>query len=466
MRLSQAFAIRNKEVVSFVGGGGKTSAMFRLAEELVEQGKRVVTTTTTRIFAAQIKLAPHHIRAESEDQALRDLESALKVHPSVLVIGPTTEEGKAFGVSPTLVDRIVEMDLVDVVLNEADGSRMRPFKAPGDHEPVVPLSTTLLVPVAGVDALGAPLDQGHVHRPELVADLAGAEPGSTVEPWLIARVLESNQGGLKNRPPHARVTPLINKVENVAQLLSAREIARELLDNALIEAVLVGAVKNAANPVAECQRRVAAVVLAAGGSSRMKGPLKQLLPWGPSTLIGHTIDVVRQSQVSEVVLVVGRDAEAVVRETRAMPAKVAHNPDWQEGRSTSVRAGTLAVQPNAAAVIFVNADQPFLTSHVIDKILQRYFQTLAPIVVPVYGGRTGSPVLFAREMFGELVELHGDDGGKRLLESHSSEVEKVNIVDLRAAIDLDTMVQYEAALKEAEAGSEEGIVSTIPAREE
>lgn len=465
MRLSQAFGIRSKEVVSFVGGGGKTGAMFRLAEELVGEGKRVVTTTTTRIFAAQIKLAPHHIRAESEDQALRDLESDLKEHPSVLVIGTTTEEGKAFGVSPTLVDRIIEMDQVDVVLNEADGSRMRPLKAPGDHEPVVPASTTLLVPVAGIDALGAPLDQEHVHRPELVAVLAGVQPGVPIEPWLIARVLASEHGGLKNRPPRARVMPLINKVENVAQLLNAREIAMGLLEYAWIEAVQIGAVKNAANPVAESQRRVAAVVLAAGGASRMKGPLKQLLPWGRSTLVGHTLDVVRQSQVSEVVLVVGRDAEAVVGETRGTSVKIVHNPDWQEGRSTSVKAGTLAVRPRAAAAIFVNADQPFLTGQVIDKVLQRYFQTLAPIVVPVYGGRAGSPVLFASDLFGELGLLQGEDGGKKLLESHSSEVEKVNIVNVRAAIDLDTMEQYQAALKEAEAGHKEGIASTIPAKE-
>src|SRR5581483_11467192 len=70
MKLTQAFGIRAKEVVALVGGGGKTTTMFRLADELVTQGKRVVVTTTTRIFAAQIRLAPYHIFAADEAQAL------------------------------------------------------------------------------------------------------------------------------------------------------------------------------------------------------------------------------------------------------------------------------------------------------------------------------------------------------------------------------------------------------------
>ena len=175
--------------MSLVGGGGKTTAMFRLAEELVAQQRRVVTTTTTRIFAAQIKLAPFHILASDREQTLRDLRAALKEHPHVLVIGAANEEGKAFGVEPSLVDEMIGLDEVDVVIVEADGSRMRPFKAPGEHEPVVPASTTLLVPVVGIDALGVPLDEEHVHRPERAAALAGASLGASVEPEIIARVL-------------------------------------------------------------------------------------------------------------------------------------------------------------------------------------------------------------------------------------------------------------------------------------
>jgi molybdenum cofactor cytidylyltransferase len=469
MRLTQAFDVRHKEVVSFVGGGGKTTAMFRLAEELVDAGKRVVTTTTTRIFAAQIRLAPFHIRAENDDQALRDLRMALKEHAHVLVVGITSEEGKAYGIGAHLVDRIIALDEVDVVLNEADGSRMRPFKAPGEHEPVIPSSTTLLVPVVGVDAIGVPLDDEHVHRALRVAELAGVNVGTTVEPELVARVIANEQGGLKNRPQQARVVPLINKAQNVAQLLIARDVAGQLLRDHSIEAVVIGAVRNLALPVAEVHRHVAAVVLAAGGSSRMQGPLKQLLPWGDSTLVRHTLDVVSRAQVAEIVVVVGKQADEVRGELAASTCfdkcRIVENPDWQQGRSTSVRAGLKAIRPDSAAAIFVNADQPFLTAHAIDTILHRYFQSLAPIVAPVYDGVTGSPVLFARQLFGELTQLIGEDGGKKILTARADEVEQVNVVNARAALDLDTMDQYRAALAEAETNPGEGIASTVPARD-
>src|SRR5262245_53470744 len=110
MDLSRAFGIRPKEVVAFVGGGGKTTAMFRLARELAAQGKRVVTTTTTRIFAAQIQLAPHAVYFESSDQAIRDTRQALHESPHVLVIGKGDADGKAFGVDPALVDQLIALD--------------------------------------------------------------------------------------------------------------------------------------------------------------------------------------------------------------------------------------------------------------------------------------------------------------------------------------------------------------------
>lgn len=469
MQLTQAFDIREKDVVSFVGGGGKTTAMFRLAEELVERGVRVVTTTTTRIFAAQIKLAPYHIRAESDEQGLADLKAALKEHSHVLVVGTTNEEGKAFGVSPHLVDRIIGLEQADVVINEADGSRMRAFKAPGDHEPVIPSSTTLVVPVAGIDVVGAPLDDEHVHRAARVAQIAGVELGVAVEPEHIARVIGNVSGGLKNLPERARVVPLINKAQNVAQLLVGRDIARQLLYVDAISAVAIGAVKNPSLPVSEVHRRVAAIVLAAGGSIRMQGPLKQLLPWGDSTLVRHTVEMLSRSQVAETIVVVGRQAEDVVHElengSKSARFKIVRNPDWEQGRSTSVRVGLSAVSPNASAAIFVNADQPFLTASVIDTILNRYFQTLASIVVPLYDGRTGSPVMFAKELFGEFMRLTGEEGGKNILESQSTVVEKVNVINARAAIDLDTMDQYRSALAEARANITEGIASTLPGKE-
>ncbi len=446
MNVARAFDIRRKEVVAFVGGGGKTTAMFCLADELVAQGKRVITTTTTRIFAAQIQLAPKHVAVESREQALGDARSALGETPHVLVIGATKQEGKAFGVEPRLVDELGALEQVDVVLVEADGSRMRSFKAPAEHEPVIPHSTTLLVPVVGIDAVGKILSDEYVHRAELVSQIADIPLGTILQSEHIARVLGERRGGLKNRPRTARVIPLINKVENAEQLAHARNIAASLLQNDEIESVAMGAVKNRRAPISMLESRVTAVVLAAGGSTRMRGAVKQLLPWGDTTFVGNAVRVAKNSRVREIVVVTGHQAEQVKKEIRKLgEIKVAHNPDWATGRASSVRLGIQNTSANSGAAIFINADQPFLAPQVIDAVIEKFFETRAPMVVPMFDGKTGSPVLFARELFWELNALQGEQGGRDVLQKYREVLARVDIADARAALDLDTPEEYDTA---------------------
>jgi molybdenum cofactor cytidylyltransferase len=179
--------------------------MFRLARETVERGGRAITTTTTRIFGAQIALAPAHLPAA--DATRESVLAALAAHRHVLVIGATDPgTGKADGVSPDLFRRLRTWCPGACLLNEADGSRMRPFKAPAEHEPVIPEETTLVVPVVGADIFGQALDAEHVHRPELVSALSGAPPGTPITPEIVARVLAHPQGGRKGVPIGARET--------------------------------------------------------------------------------------------------------------------------------------------------------------------------------------------------------------------------------------------------------------------
>jgi len=211
VKLTDAMGMTADEVVALVGGGGKTTAMFLLAREVVDRGGRVITTTTTRIFGAQIALAPAHVATA---EATRErIAAALADHGHVLVIGPTEAgSGKAEGVSLDLFRRLRAWFPGVCLLNEADGSRMRPFKAPADYEPVIPTDTTLVVPVVGADIFGAPLDTEHVHRPELVGALCGAPLGTPITPTIVARVLAHLAGGRKGVPAGARVVVLINKV--------------------------------------------------------------------------------------------------------------------------------------------------------------------------------------------------------------------------------------------------------------
>lgn len=242
MTLSDALGVTAGEVVALVGGGGKSTAMFRLAREMVDRGGQAITTTTTKIFGAQIALSPAHVFAV---EATRErVAAALAAHGQVLVIGDTdAATGKAEGVSVELFQRLRAWFPGVCLLNEADGSRMRPFKAPAGHEPVIPGETTLVVIVVGADILGKTLDDDHVHRPELVAGLCGAPLGARITPEMVARVLVHPEGGRKGVPAGARVVVLINKVESLADRAAVRETAKCLLRERAIHSVVLGAVR-------------------------------------------------------------------------------------------------------------------------------------------------------------------------------------------------------------------------------
>lgn len=253
MRLAEALDVSRGEVVAFVGGGGKTAAMFRLAREIVARGERVLTTTTTHIFAAQIAQAPAHVAAA--DATRESVEAAQAIHRHVLIVGATDAgSGRAGGVSLELFSRLREWFADGCLLNEADGSRMRPFKAPAAHEPVIPGETTLVVPVVGADVFGRPLDAEHVHRPELVSALCGVPLGAPVTPAIVAGVLAHPDGGRKGVPRGARVVVLINKVETLPDRKPARDTAERLLCESAVDAVLLAGVRGD-DPVLEvCSR--------------------------------------------------------------------------------------------------------------------------------------------------------------------------------------------------------------------
>jgi molybdenum cofactor cytidylyltransferase len=251
--LAEALGMTADEIVALVGGGGKTTAMFRLAREMVDKGGSAITTTTTRIFGAQIALAPAHLPAATVTR--ERVVAALATHGSLLVIGATDPaSGKAEGVSLDLFRRLREWCPGVCIVNEADGSRMRPFKAPAAHEPVIPAETTLVVPLVGADVFGRPLDAQHVHRPELVGALSGAAPGTPITPEIVARVLAHPEGGRKGVPAGARVVVVLNKVESLPDRAPARETAERLLREPAIHAVVLAALRRDEPVLETCTR--------------------------------------------------------------------------------------------------------------------------------------------------------------------------------------------------------------------
>lgn len=446
------------EVVAFVGGGGKSSAMFTLAQELVAAGFRVVTTTTTRIAAAQIASAPAFVPILDNRLPLAPIAAALNAHGHCLLIGrETVEQGAVYkraGVDAAIIDALVarsETLGLAAVLIEADGSRMLPFKAPAAHEPVLPQSMTLLVPVAGMDVIGQRLDAEHVHRPERIRALLGltAETADLrVTPAHVAAVLRSPDGGCKGRGS-ARAVALLNKTDLPTRRPLARLTAR-LLAEAGMPAVL-GAVNRAAWPVDERWGPWAAVVLAAGASRRMGAP-KQLLSVDGESMVIRAVRTALAAGAPEVVVVVGAHGDAVrtvladAFRGKSAPLHIVDNPAWDEGQATSVVAAVKALADTTQAAIFLPVDQPFLPSMLLTQLVDAW-QRGADVAAPLVDGRLrGAPCLFDRGLWPELLALTGDVGGRVVLRRHAARATGVPAADVHLR-DLDTPDQVAHAQK-------------------
>lgn len=443
MKFSRALKINPGEVVALVGAGGKTTAMFLLANELATS-MRVLTTTSTRIFAAQTKHSPVHVTFDPRQQTIADLlpqlDRSIAAYGQVLLTGPPDPDGdKVSGVSPDTIDILAGSGRFDVIINEADGARMLPLKAPAAHEPVIPLCTTLVIPTAGLDVVAQPLGDDTVHRAELISQLTGTALGQPVTPDTVARLLCHPEGGLKKVPAQARVVPLLNKVDEKLGrdgLKGARDIAYKLLRCDQVDSVVIGSMRRAEAPVAEVHSRVAAVILAAGGSARFGSP-KQLARWRGKTFIEQAVDTALASSARPVVVVLGAEVERCRAVLADRPIEVVVNETWMQGQSTSMQAGLAALPANIGGAVFFLVDLPGVAPDLIDRLLQRHRETLAPLVWPEFEGRRGNPILFDRSLFLELRQVRGDTGGKPVLLRYQDRAERVVVSDKSILQDFD-----------------------------
>jgi len=186
---------------------------------------------------------------------------------------------------------------------------------------------------------------------------------------------------------------------------------------------------------------ISAILLAAGESNRMGQP-KQLMPFGQSTIVEGAIDNLLNSAVSETIVVLGYKDEELRKTIPGKPIKIAINPDYQQGMSTSIIAGLKQVDKRARAVLIALGDQPFVNSQTITSLVEAFIANSRGILIPVYQGRRGNPVIFAIKYKGELSNLKGDVGGREIIKRHPDDVLEVAVNCEGVLLDIDTMENY------------------------
>jgi molybdenum cofactor cytidylyltransferase len=204
-------------------------------------------------------------------------------------------------------------------------------------------------------------------------------------------------------------------------------------------------------PQPEQGRRIAAVVLAAGRSTRMGAVNKLIAEIGGKPLVRIAAEQALASRASPVIVVTGHERERVEAALNGLPVRVAHNPDYAEGLGTSLKAGIAAVPENADGAIICLGDMPQVNAALIDKLITALNpESGALVVVPSIAGRRGNPVVWSRRFFNDLMAINGDIGARHLIGSYTEAVVEVPVEGDAALIDVDTPESFSAVKAEIE----------------
>lgn len=226
MNICDKLKLKDQEVISFVGGGGKTTTITELADELKNLGEKVLITTTTAM-----------LKPEEYDYCfLKTIEPSFKPSPGSITVFAHRIEGKKLRGEPvSYLEEIIDRDIFDYVLIEADGARQKPIKAPVSNEPVILKDTTKTVGIIGLDALGERIID-IAYEPEYFSKIIGRNIEDIIEEQDIVNLVRHNKGLFKDSMGDKIF--ILNKANN-EELIKRSEKIRNLLIDSKFSAIIV-----------------------------------------------------------------------------------------------------------------------------------------------------------------------------------------------------------------------------------
>jgi len=402
-------------------------------------------------MVATVKLIPFGVEGKLRDAAVRAAGGGvLRIAPYVI---------KKVGVVSTLLPGLASK-VVDKTLR-VTAERLAPAGAAIIAERRVPHEESALASaITEILALGAELvivfgasaiaDRRDV-IPAAITGIGGAIEhfGIPVDPGNLLLI-----GGARGVPvlgaPGCARSPVENGFDWVLmRLLAGLKVTRAELMGMGVGGLLMEIVTRP-QPRAEREaadsRKVAAIVLAAGRSTRMGGPNKLLAELSGKKLVRIAAEQALASKASEVIVVTGHQAELVEQALEGLNVKFARNPDFAGGLASSVKAGIAAVSEQADGALICLGDMPLIHAELIDRLIEAFAPDRGNlIVVPSAEGRRGNPVLWSRRFFSELMTLDGDIGARHLLSKHGEAVAEVPVEGDSAFLDIDTPQALETA---------------------
>ncbi|MDR3466351.1 MAG: molybdopterin-binding/glycosyltransferase family 2 protein [Xanthobacteraceae bacterium] len=393
---------------------------------------------------ATVKIIPFGIPAALRDAAVAAVSpETLRVAPFVVrrvgVVSTTLP-----GLAPKVIDKTLRVTRERLAPAGAEiiAERRVPH---GEAELAAAIDELLalgaeLVIVFGASAIA---DRRDV-IPAAIERVGGAidQFGMPVDPGNLLLIGHVGQRAIVGAPGCAR-SPTENGFDWVlVRLLAGLPVSRTDIMGLGVGGLLMEIVTRPQprNPAgSDGNRNVAAVVLAAGRSTRMGGPNKLLAELGGKPLVRIVAEQALASKASSVVVVTGHQAAEVRRALEGLDVTFAHNPRFAAGLASSVKTGIGAVHGDADGAIVCLGDMPLVDATLIDRLIEGFAPDRgALITLPVSEGRRGNPVLWSRRFFAELMTLDGDIGARHLIERHAEAVAEVAVEGQSAFLDIDT----------------------------
>ena len=435
------------------------------AIDKLNQVDETITFATLPAFApvvegemiATVKIIPFAVEAAARDRALAVAAAAplIRIAPYRL-----RRIGIVSTLLPGLADKVVEKTL------KITAERLAPAGAAIVAERRVP-HETLALAGAIYEVLDAGAELVIVFGASAIADRRDVIPaaveasggriehfGMPVDPGNLLLIGDLNGRPLLGAPGCAR-SPKENGFDWVlARLLAGipvnrADIARMGVGGLLME--IVTRPQPREEPVKAAGRRVAAIVLAAGRSTRMGGANKLTAEIGGKPLVRAVTEQALASHAHPVIVVTGHQRQAVAAALAEQPVQFVHNPDYEQGLSTSLKAGIAAMPSDVDGAVICLGDMPQVSAPLIDRLIEAFDpERGALIAVPTVEGKRGNPVVWSRRFFPDLGALEGDVGARHLIGTYADGVVEVPVSGRGAVLDIDTPDALAAARAELE----------------